>query len=882
MERLQAAWAWLVGVVRQGMADPTRGEHHEALVDAQRSVVLHRVVVLIWISVYIMPTTILGYVAVVQPTALAMAAAVVGVAVALVLVLRLLVAQGVFDRHYHLAMFLLVGGVFGPTGALIIELTRSAEASFLFAFFMIYFAFTALFPANLGWVLGTCGALIASFVAVRMMRPEGLVVDTELVINVIYLAQLSFLSAVLNRVVVNLFFAERRSAMELEEAYAELRQLDQAKMSFFSNVSHELRTPLTLIITPIQQLMEHDELPAPLAERLRGIYGNASRLLKMVNQLLDFSKIEAGQAKVVPLRLDLVDFLGSIGELFRATAEERGIELVLDVPAQMPVVQDLDKLEQVMVNLMGNAMKFTSEGGTITIGAAADGADRFRMWVGDTGIGIPASAQAKVFERFSQVHGEDGARVRGTGIGLSMVREYAKLLGGDVGLASVEGEGSTFTLTLPREVGDATGTWSSDGGTSAAIDKKRLATSDLQPLATKEAERVITVAGADRPWLLIVDDNPALVSLVRSILEDDYNLYLAYSGREALRRLDEAEQVDLMISDVMMPGMTGLELCEAVKAQERHQLLPVILLTARGGQARKVEGLDAGADDYIGKPFDPEELRARVRQLFEHRAITRQIESKSVELADALERLKQEEVMLVASERMRTMGELAAGVFHELHNYLNMIKNGAVPLKDLVEMQQEDDGEPLTSEDLDEMIDLADLVLTAANQALGVTGELKGYAYQDANVLRVADLHDVIRSNVRLFGKIPPELTIDLQLADEQLPVRCSPTRLVQVFTNLVKNAFEAMDHEGTVTIRTRIDGDVVEARVSDTGPGVPEAFQPKLFEPFQSTKGQGQGLGLGLSLTQSVVEDLGGTITYDPEGAQGACFVVRLPRAAK
>lgn len=185
-----------------------------------------------------------------------------------------------------------------------------------------------------------------------------------------------------------------------------------------------------------------------------------------------------------------------------------------------------------------------------------------------------------------------------------------------------------------------------------------------------------------------------------------------------------------------------------------------------------------------------------------------------------------------------------------------------------------------TPDDVNETIELADLVLEAAAHAMTVTGELKGYAHTDAGLHRVVDLHGVLQSNLRMFGKIPGTLKVDMQLAEGNLPVSCAPTHLVQVFTNLMKNAFEAMDSNGTVTMTTRREGGDAVVWVADTGPGVAADFAERLFEPFQSTKKQGVGLGLGLSMAKKVIEEHGGSLSLDNVYTDGARFVVRLPIA--
>lgn len=866
--------------IREFFAPRSDGQFEEELRAAQRDTFLSRTIVLVWIGVFGMPTTCLIYVWFLARAKMQIATWMVGVAVAAALLLHVLVKKHVFDKHYQLAMLLLVGCVFGPLASGIIEITRESSGDFFFAFFMIYFSFTALYPADLKWVLATSATVISSLVLSGAWRPGGIVLDGPLISKLIYLAEMTFMATVMNRVVYQLFFDEKRSRIELAKANDGLRVLDKAKSSFFHNISHEIRTPLTLILTPLTYILrdKREQLPPELVTKLEGIRGNANRLLKMVNSLLDFARLEAGQAKVTITDVVLEDLVRYVASLFAGTAENKGIALVTEIECPgVRVKTDVDKLEKILVNLVGNAMKFTPSGGRIVVRAERDG-DRYQLKVIDTGCGIPKEHVHSIFQRFVQVEGANRASVRGTGIGLSMVQEYSKLLGGDVGVVSEVGKGSTFTVDLPvAGPKDAGAAEKPDSFDPPPHEEAELAVADLIE-ERKTNVRAIEKAGAGRPRVLVVDDNPALSGLVSSILESEYNLYVASNGEEALARL-KSDAVDLVVSDVMMPGISGLELVERIRADEKLRHLPVILLTARGGTMQKIEGLEIGADDYISKPFDPEELKARVRSLFDLRRTTKSLAEKSNALEDAMKKLKDEELKVIESEKLRTLGELAAGMFHELHNYMNMVCNGAIPLQeglaDLDKALKEKSVEVPEAEPA-ELAELAATVVEAATAARGVTQELKGYAYQE-QAIKVVDLNAVVQSTVKMFGKRSPGAVIEVQLGEGTV-VTCVPTRLTQVFTNLTKNAFEAMSWKGKVTIATRREGDRVLATVTDEGPGVPKDRRGKLFEPFQTTKKQGEGLGLGLSLSRKVLHDLGGDLRLDDTYEGGARFVLELP----
>lgn len=858
----------------------------EELREAQRETILSRTVVLVWISTFGMPTTCLPYVYFLKRERFSIALWMVSAAVFADLLLRFFVLRGAFRRSYHLAMFLLVGGIFGPLASGILELTQGSSGDFFFAFYMIFFSFTALYPAEVTWIIGTAAFVIADFVLSRAWRPEGIAWDGPLVSGLIYLFNLAFIGVVLNRVVYRLFFDERRARSDLAAANESLRELDKAKSSFFQNISHEIRTPLTLILTPITLLLQTrgKTLPPDVSQKLVGIKSNAERLLKMVNSLLDFARLEAGQVKIELQPFKVGELLGYTRELFEAAAENKSIRLVIDNRAKdLVVTSDLDKVEKILVNLVGNALKFTPSGGEIRMGLDRAG-DFFNLVVADTGIGIAPEDQRRVFQRFTQVENAAQTSVRGTGIGLSMVQEYARLLGGSVSVESELGKGSTFTVSLPTETVTEDGRVVTEPMVTASnrVPSGQLALADLVLSEDHENERVVDRAGEGKPRVLVVDDNPALVGLVAAILEQDYNLYLTYNGQEALDVL-ASRSVDLVISDVMMPGISGLELCRRMRSSDKLRHVPIVLLTARGGTLQKVEGLDTGADDYIGKPFDPEELKARVRSLFELRRTVKNLADKSSELERAMTKLKEEELKVIESEKLRTLGELAAGMFHELHNYMNIICNGAVPLQEsITDLTKGLERQGLRVEDFDsgEVRELIGMVVEAAQAARSVTAELKGYAHQERDGTKAVDLNDVVSSTVRMFSKSERD-HIKLALHAEPVVVECFPTRLNQVFTNLLRNALDAMKGQGTVTITTTVEEGKVIARVTDTGPGIPEHVRAKLFEPFFTTKRQGKGLGLGLSLSRKVLHDVGGDLVFEPGDSPGARFVIRLPASA-
>jgi PAS domain S-box-containing protein len=421
----------------------------------------------------------------------------------------------------------------------------------------------------------------------------------------------------------NSFEATRRRAEDLA-------QLDAAKTTFFTNVSHELRTPLTLLLGPAEDMAgagversENDE------RRLGLILGNAQRLLKLVNTLLDFSRLESGQTSALFEPVDLSTTTLELVSMFESALTRGGLVLKVDCPPlDRPVWVDRDMWSKIVFNLISNALKFTLEG-TITVRIRAVDDERVRLEVADSGIGIPEADQAHLFERFHRVEGASARTHEGTGIGLALVAELVHAHGGNVSVLSTLGEGSTFGVELPFGPGQLAPERLAPEGAPAAGPADGGAQGYLAEIATwlpsegpdtpgsgaptsGDAGPAEGAAGVGSgPRILVVDDNADMRAYVTSLLSDAYAVITARDGVEGLRAARE-HVPDLILTDVMMPRMDGFSLLTALRADPATVHVPVLMLSARAGEEGMIEGLEAGADDYLIKPFAARELLARV------------------------------------------------------------------------------------------------------------------------------------------------------------------------------------------------------------------------------------------------------------------------------
>ena len=415
-------------------------------------------------------------------------------------------------------------------------------------------------------------------------------------------------------------------AYEEERRRAEaLAEIDRAKTAFFSNVSHEFRTPLTLMLGPLEEVLAAPPGSAPEDARrqVELAHRNGARLLRLVNSLLDFSRIEAGRVEAHYAPTDLAAFSADIASSFRSAMERAGLAFAVRTePLPEPVAIDRDMWEKILLNLLSNAFKFTLEGGvTVTVASAADGAHA-EVTVADTGIGVAPDELPRLFERFHRVEGAAGRTFEGSGIGLALVQELVRLHGGTIAAASTPGRGTRFTIRLPygtahlppgRLVADA----ASSGAHAAAFVEEALrwlpepAASDATAAGTGAMSPAGTGSGAGRR-VLLADDNADMRDYVRRLLAGQgYAVEAVADGAAALAAM-RAHLPDLVLSDVMMPKLDGFGLLEAVRRDPTLAGTPVILLSARAGEEAKIEGLAAGADDYLVKPFPARELIARV------------------------------------------------------------------------------------------------------------------------------------------------------------------------------------------------------------------------------------------------------------------------------
>lgn len=676
----------------------------------------------------------------------------------------------------------------------------------------------------------------------------------------------------------------RRSLIALQTKNSSLAELDQLKSDFVANVSHELRTPLTLILAPLRSLLaeKYGPLPKPVADVTERVLRNTVRLNRFVNDLLDFSKLEAGKMKASLESVEPGEVLETLLEDLRPAARERGLTVSCASrgwPSGLRALLDAKMFERIALNLVSNAFKFTPKNGAVAVSLELEGAS-IVLKVHDTGIGIAPEKQTLLFRRFQQIDSATNRSHQGTGLGLALVKEFAELMNGTVGVESELGAGATFIVRLPF-VAPAK-------ETREAFREAKESFSELIRIE-KASKRVETPAPANvlRSTVLIVEDNEDLQSYVYETLAADYNVLTAANGKEALAILERSHP-DIILSDVMMPGIDGLELLRRVKAHPNWKLIPFILLTARVSRDERLAGLDEGADDYLTKPFDAVELQTRLRAALRTRALYQELEAKNHELEVArlsLQRKIEERTYELSLQSQKAMAankakdQFLANMSHEMRTPLtaiigfsDLISGGATPTE--------------SAEFLDTIRRNAQHLLSLIDEILDFSKIESGYMSIEREAL---DLREMVRDLEQTFRPIVDEKKIRLRISvDETVPplVVTDAKRLLQMMTNIVGNAIKFTD-KGSVRAEIQVIDDRgsshLRIRVIDTGIGISPAAHEKLFAPFtqadMSLSRKLGGTGLGLALSRKIARSLGGELMIESSvPGQGSVFTLWFP----
>lgn len=657
-----------------------------------------------------------------------------------------------------------------------------------------------------------------------------------------------------------------------------LAELDRAKTLFLSDVSHEFRTPLTLLLSPLDEVLSRPAMPSGDRELLQTSRRAATRLLRLVQSLLDFSRVEAGRMQAAFEPTDLGALTADVASLFRSTFERARIQLIVDSPSlPEPVHIDRDMWEKIVLNLLSNAFKFTLVG-EVNVHLGLQG-EWVVLKVGDTGCGIAPDDVPHVFERFRRGRTERARTAEGSGIGLSLVQELVKLHSGKIELSSEVDKGTTFTVRIPRGTkhlpaeqigvprrqGVAAGAapyieevsgWIGESDTDTTVLRTQRGKPRPAKRATQPAE------SAER--ILVVDDNSDMRGYLRRILQKHWKVDTASDGMIALSRVRKSAP-DLVIADMMMPGLDGLSLLRAMRDDSVCAELPVMVLSARTNEDASIDALNAGADDYLPKPFSSRELVARV----------------AVQLARARLRAAERAAREVAEQTSFMKDELVLILTNSLRNPLNVMVNAIGLLKD----------HNFGGEEARRALDLIRASSREQHRLIDEVHDVSCMAAGCFNIeqKRIACLSESVTAEIEALRPVAGARRVRLEsfIDTGAGPVDGDEARLRQVVHNLVAHALASTPPNGSVLVECRGRRDHVEVVVRDNGMGIaPDALR-NVFDPLwqmhhaRTDASRAGGVWLGLAVIHRIVELHGGRIIASSDGhSMGAVFTVRLPLA--
>lgn len=673
-------------------------------------------------------------------------------------------------------------------------------------------------------------------------------------------------------------------ALEEERKRVEaLEQIDKAKTVFFSNISHEFRTPLTLILSPLEELLNQQNSRLSVNERqnIETSHRNALRLLKLVNTLLDFSRIESGKQQASYALTDITDFTKKLVANFRSVIEKAGLTLIVNVDTiTHPMYIDRLMWEKIVFNLLSNAFKYTLAG-SITVEIKAE--DKFVVLnIKDTGVGIPEHELPHMFERFHRVQQVTGRTFEGTGIGLSLIKELVHLHKGEISVTSQLHKGSTFTVRIP--VG------------KEHLPPQQITTQPVEDTITsgmfvEEAGTLLVkehVAGNGTPGekhlplVLIVDDNADMRDHLQSIMLPHFNVITANNGLEALHKIQEQQPV-LVVSDVMMPVMDGIELVKEVKANIATAHIPIILLTARAGEESKIVGWETGADDYLTKPFSSRELISRVSSQIR----TQQIRTEALmEIAE--QKQYSEKLEEMNKELTRMNEELTSFAYVSSHDLQEPLRKIQMFSKRILEKEVH-----VLSDEGKNFFYRMD---NAAGRMQLLINDLLTYSRTNTAEKRFekTNLNDLMRDvKQELFEKMVATGTL---IKSDPLPeLKIIPFQFKQLFTNLISNSikFAKPGIPPRIIIKSKqvtgaqINDPAADKKrkywhfsFTDNGTGFDPQYSEQIFGLFQRLHGRKEydGTGIGLAIAKKVVENHNGIITAEGKESEGATIHVFLP----
>ena len=760
--------------------------------------------------------------------------------------------------------------------ATMIFASSGANSSYYAGLNLVILAVAIMFPWSYKEVLGFCfGTDILYLFACGMNQMVfGNPIEASIFVNNLY-----FLFIVQLIATVSSYFAECSRfkdfslRYELDQKNKELEQMDKLKSRFFANISHELRTPLTLIMSPIQDVLRKaDALPGRVHNALLIAMQNSMRLLKLVNELLDMMRLQEGKMKLNYEKVNLSSFVPGILDSVRHLGAAKKLKMLMNNSEQHEeaffLEADPNCLEKILLNLLTNAIKFTPRGGAVRVRFYQERGD-VCIEVTDTGVGIALEDQSKIFDRFHQVDASSTRKFQGVGIGLALAKELVEKHKGHLDLQSTLGKGTTFTVRFPlcSDKVCITASQAENEGLCEAEEEEFLVNAEPIAAAFKSAGRFLPIephhsdaflgqplpeVGRGDHTILVVDDEPDMRRYMVSILSTDFHVLQAVDGAQGWETAQR--KPDLILLDWMLPELNGLEVCKKIRADPELEDIKIIIITARADEESKISALQAGANDFLTKPFSTIEVETRIRNQLKTADLQRGLKHQNCELDAAFKQLKQTEAQLVQSEKVNAIGTLSAGLLHEINNPLNFTFTALHFAKSSL---PEDDPALLET-----MTDIHD----GMTRIKDIVSDLRVFAYPENEAKReMFSAESLVDPTLRMLAHELKDQKLECEI-DSNQQIYGSRIQLSHVLINFLSNSLKATKkikevREPVIKLSLDTANEYISVRVWDNGTGIKEADKERIFDPFFTTADVGQGTGLGLSTCHTIIRNHQGQI---------------------
>jgi len=818
----------------------------------------------------------------------------------LVCILLYFISNKTFLKKYPTRMGHVLNVVLASTIAYLTYLTGAHASPYYAGLILIFIGIAMLVP----W--GINGALSAGLVILIIHLAFNLfpaLITNQVIVWSSFWISVYFLTFTFVMVIISSGIAEKNrrwifvssekekiKSKKLKESKKKIDELSKTRRRFITNITHELKTPLSIIIGNIDIIQKESmHFKKERKTQLKTIQQSAFQLSEHVDRIIAVSKMDEPRIKLIVENFNYIGIVQHVFSLFKSRADEEKKSYSVDLISGSLVARiDVVKIEEVLFNLIQNAFKFTEPGNSIKVTVGSDGQQIYTE-VSNTGVGIPKKQLKKIFERLYQADEVLSKRYGGIGVGLYLCKRNVELHGGIISAHSTVGKGTSFRFTLPLHI-DQSATvkdflYTKDERRKAnrresgkdrrfssrrVNDRKqnfelqqRLGLEDLAKMTYVEDIMGYEEGNPQCPSILIIEDNPGMLKVIVDALRDEYNLYIARNGFEAMEKLKKnSEKISLILSDILMPEMSGFDLCREVMSNKEWKHIPLIFITALFSEEDQIKGFELGATDFLIKPYNIRILKEKVSHWISRRQYEILLQNISVSL----------------EARAKEVSKMKDFIIHEIRNPLQLISGADYYLQKLVDSKQK------KSKEQKKRLKKSLVMLTQGLKSLeSVLNTSEDLIKDELPLKRLEPIASLFDDALEQCSYLLENTSFQRDFSNTSgMKINCYKKMLTQVFVNLIRNAVEAIEkkgptHKGVVSIKSEISKEnYLVLKIQDNGMGIPVKIQKKLFKFRFTTKKDGTGIGLHLSRMIMGIHQ--GKITVDSKEGVGTTFSINLP----